>query len=96
MLLECAPGLVEVHLGQGCVVRTPGRDQDVVDGSLEVGEEVLDGSQVIGIERRGAPRADLIRRVLQPLGVATGEDDVGAPRFVRALPSPARCRRCHP
>ena len=46
-------------------------------------------SRVVGVERRGAQRAELGRRVLQPVGIAAGQDRRRRPRLARAGRSPA-------
>jgi hypothetical protein len=78
MLLECAARLVEVHLGQRRVVRPTSRDHHVVDGPLEVCEEHLQGSRIVGVERRGAHCAELGCHRLQAVGIAAGQDHLGA------------------
>jgi hypothetical protein len=50
----------------------------MVDLAGKPGEELLQRSRVGGVERGGAPRVDVERGPLQPLGIATGEDDVSA------------------
>ena len=35
------------------------------------------GSRVVGVEGRGALRAEFGRRLLEPVGIAGGEDDIG-------------------
>ena len=78
VLPERAAGLVEVHLGQGRVVGAARRRQYVVDGALEVREERLQGRRVVRVEGGGAERSELGCRLLQPLGIAAGQDHVGA------------------
>src|SRR5262245_19295413 len=58
------------YLGPG-----PG-DHHVVD-RRQAPEERLQRSGVVGIEGLGPSRADFPRRLLQPVGIAGGEDDVG-------------------
>jgi hypothetical protein len=41
-------------------------------------EEVLQRCCVSGVKRTGAPRVDLPGRSIQPLGIASHEDDLGA------------------
>ncbi len=59
-------------------MRAAGRDQHVVDRSGQVLEEPPQGGGVGGVERRGARGPDLARRGTEPVGVAAGDDDVGA------------------
>jgi hypothetical protein len=49
----------------------------VVDRRRQPGEELREAVQIGGVERRGARRADLAGRLLQPLLIAAGDDDVG-------------------
>jgi hypothetical protein len=70
--------VVCVHLEQGPVLRAAGRHQDVVDRCWQVLKEPLRGSRVGGVEGCGALRADLQRRLLEPVGIAAGEDYIGA------------------
>jgi hypothetical protein len=77
MLVDVAMGLREVELLQRRVVRAGPGDQDVVDGPGELREEPRQAVRVRGVERCGAQRADLARRVLQPLRGAAGEGDLG-------------------
>ena len=60
--------LFEVHVGKACVVGAPGGDHHVVDRSRETLEELGEGNRIVGVERRGAQRAELAGRVLQPRG----------------------------
>ncbi len=69
--------LVEIHLQQRPVVRAAGGDHHVVDRFGQLGEEGPHGGRVGGVEGRGALRTDIARRLLQPVGIAAGEDDVG-------------------
>ena len=78
MVGERRAHLVGVHLEQRPVVGAAGRDQHVVDRTREPVEEALQRSRVVGVEGRGAPRVDVARRALEALGIAAGEDDVGA------------------
>src|SRR4030088_2732411 len=48
----------------------------MVDRCWQVPEEPLQGSRVVGVEGRGALRAEFHRRLLQPVGIAAGEDDI--------------------
>jgi len=52
----------------------------MVDRSRQALEEPRQGSGVGGVEGRGALRANFQRRLLEPAGIAAGEDDVGALR----------------
>ena len=47
-------------------------------GAGRLVEEPLQRCRVGGVEGGGAPRADVARRLLEALGIAAGEDDVGA------------------
>jgi hypothetical protein len=67
----------EVHLGQRRVVRAAGRDHHVVDRCRQVLEEPLQASRVRSVEGRGAPRPELVRSVLETVGIAAREDDLG-------------------
>ena len=78
MVLERATRGLEVHLGQRRVVGPAGGDHDVVDRPLEAGEEGLHGSRIVRVERRRADCTELGCRALQPVGVAAGQDHVGA------------------
>src|SRR6266568_939657 len=49
----------------------------MVDRCWQVLEESLQGSGVAGVEGRGALRADFQCRLLEPAGMAAGEDDIG-------------------
>ena len=71
--------------------RSPSRGRS---GPARPSKKRLEGGRVVGVERRGAPRAELARRVLQPLGIAAGQDRRRRPRRGPAAPSRARCRRC--
>jgi hypothetical protein len=52
---------------------------------------------VVGVEGRGALRADLGRRLLEPVGIAAGEDDIGTlgPGAPGCLESDARAAADH-
>ena len=50
----------------------------MVDRRGQLVEELLEPVEVGGVEGRRAPRAELGRGALEALGVAAGEDDVGA------------------
>jgi len=60
----------------------------VIDRLGKALEEPLETVEIGGVERRGAQRAELARGVLQALGVAAGEDDLGA--FGARLPGVSR------
>jgi hypothetical protein len=50
----------------------------MVDRCWQVLEEPLQGSRVVGIvEGRGTLCAEFQRRLLEPVGIAAGEDDIG-------------------
>jgi hypothetical protein len=57
-------------------MRPAGGDDDVVDRPRQLVEKLLELSSVGDVERGGAQRAQLARRVLQALGSAGDEDDV--------------------
>jgi len=59
-------------------VRAAGRDEDMVDGVRQAVEEALERRRVIRVDDGRAPRADVVRRPLEPLLIPSGEDDVGA------------------
>ena len=58
-------------------MRAAGRDHHMVDRCRQVSEERLQGGRVVGVEGRGALRADFQRRSFEPVGIAAGEDDIG-------------------
>src|SRR5437660_404410 len=62
----------------GAISRGAPADHHVVDRAWEALEERLQRGRVAGVERRRAQRAELARRVLQPLWVAAGQDHVGS------------------
>ena len=47
-------------------------------GAGRLVEEPLQRGRVVGVEGGGAPRVDVARGLLEALGIAAGEDDVGA------------------
>jgi hypothetical protein len=49
----------------------------VVDRCWQVLEEPLERSRVVGVEGHGALRAELLRCLLEALGIAAGEDYIG-------------------
>ena len=55
-----------------------GGDHHVVDRAWEILEERLQGGRIVGVEGRGALRAELARGSLEAFGIAPGEDDAGA------------------
>jgi hypothetical protein len=67
-----------VEVGQGSVVWAGPGDQYVVDGRGQPLEEAVQAIEIGGVERLRAQRADLARRLLKPVRVPSGEDDVGA------------------
>jgi hypothetical protein len=50
----------------------------VVDRGRQLVEEPLQRGRVGGVEGGGAARVDVARRLLEPLGIAAGEDHLGA------------------
>jgi hypothetical protein len=78
MLVEIAVRPLAVQVGQPRVVRTGARDQHVVDRPWQVAEEPVEGGRIGGVEGRRAQRADFLSGVLKPLGIAAGQDDIGA------------------
>jgi len=78
MILDRAARLLEVHVCQRRVVGAAGCDHDVVDRRVEMLEEGIEGSGVLGVEDRGAACVKILRGRLQGLGVATSEDDIGS------------------
>jgi len=70
--------LVCVHLEQGHVARARAGDQHVVDRAWQRVEEPPERGRVGGVEGGGAARVDVARRLLEPLGITAGEDDLGA------------------
>jgi hypothetical protein len=77
VIVDRAAGLLEVHLGQRCVVGPPGGDHHVVDRPWQVLEEATQRRGVGGVEGGGAERADLLGGALEPVRVAGREDDFG-------------------
>lgn len=77
VLGEAAARLLGIHFEQGPVVRAAGRDHHMVDRCWQVLEEPLERSRVVGVEGRGALRAELLRCLLEALGIAAGEDYIG-------------------
>jgi hypothetical protein len=70
--------LVEVHVGDPRVVRVAGGDQDVVDRAGQFGEERVEPVGVVRVERGRTAGADVVGGLLEAVGIATDEDDVGA------------------
>jgi hypothetical protein len=68
----------EIDVDQPRVVRAAGSDQDVVDRRRQLVEEALKPVEVGGVEGRTAERAELACGVLEALGVAARENDIGA------------------
>jgi hypothetical protein len=77
MLVECAARLRDVHVGQARVVHAAGCDHHVVDRCGQVLKEPREAIRIGGVEGGAAQRVKLARGLLQPLGVAGGEDDLG-------------------
>ncbi len=77
MLVDLAVRLREVDVGQASVVRAAGGDHDVVDRGWQVLEEPREACRIGGVEGCAAQGAELSGDVLQALGIAAGEDDVG-------------------
>jgi hypothetical protein len=73
-----AARLVEVHVGKRRVVRATRRHHDVVDRWLEVLEEGVEGSGVVGVEDSATAGVEIESCRLQALGMAAGEDHIGA------------------
>jgi hypothetical protein len=93
-LCERAARIVEVQVGERRVVRATGRHHHVVDRPREIFEEGVEGTRIVGVECRAAQRAELVCRMLQPFGIAAGQDDVGSvgsckPRRLQADPGAA-------
>jgi hypothetical protein len=78
VVAEHVTQLICGHLEQGRVGSAGAGDQVVVDRGRQPVEEPLQRRRVGGIERRGAARVDVARRLLEALGIAAGKDDVGA------------------
>jgi len=78
VLVDCATRLREVHVGQARVVRAAGCEHYVVDRFRQILEETLEVSRIGRVEGRAAQRAELERGVLEALGIAGREDDVGS------------------
>ena len=94
VFVDVAPGLVEVEVGQGRVVRAARRDHHVVDRRGQVGEEPCEALGVGGVEGGEAPGARLLRGALQPPLVAAGQDPRRRPRRAPGGRLRARSRRC--
>ena len=77
MRIEIAVRTIAVEVGQGRVVRAGAGDHHVIDRLRQVLEEPVEGGRVGRVEGHGALRADFQRRLLQPVGIAAGEDDIG-------------------
>jgi len=78
MRIEIAVRPLAVDVGQGRVVRTGAGDHHVVDRLGQVGKEPVECGRIGDVEGRSLPRADLGGSVPQALGVAAGQDDIGA------------------
>jgi hypothetical protein len=83
VIVERALRLLDVQFGKWRVVGPPGGHQDVVDRLGQAGEELLQRGCIRGVERRGGDGADLAPGLLEALGVAGGQDDLGARRARR-------------
>ena len=68
----------DVHLEKRAVARATGGDEHVVDRCGDCFEKLLQGLRVVGIEGRGAQRADLRGRCVEPVRVSSGQNDFGA------------------
>ena len=77
MLVDLAVRLLEVHVGQARVIRPAGGDEDVVDRFRQGLEEPREAIRIGGVEGSAAQGAELARGVLQAVGIAAGEDDLG-------------------
>src|SRR5215475_6258328 len=66
------------HLQKRPVPRPTRRHQHMIDRPWLVVEESSQRGRVIGVERRDAFGTDVHRSVLEPVGIAAGEDDMGA------------------
>src|ERR1700683_1141983 len=51
----------------------------MVDRCGQLRKEALQGSLVVGVERCGALRADVLGRLCESVEIAAGDDDVGSP-----------------
>jgi hypothetical protein len=49
----------------------------MVDRCGQLPKELLEGTCVVGIEGRGSSRADFTPRLLEPVAIAAGKDDIG-------------------
>ena len=78
VVVEVPVGPVAVQVSQGRVVRAGTGDHHVVDWLRQAAEEPAERIRVGGVERRAAARAELGRGLLEPAGVAGGQDDLGS------------------
>ena len=67
-----------VHLQRRRVAGSACGDQHVVDRLREIVEEQLQGVVVAGVEGRRARGSHFARSMLQPLGIAAGQQDLGS------------------
>ena len=81
MLLQVAPRLVDVELGEGHGVMARPADEDVVDGSRQRGEEPREPVEIGRVECRDAS-IELEAGALHPLRVSRRDDHLGS-LFVR-------------
>jgi hypothetical protein len=78
MVIQGPPRLGEVDLGQPGVVLAARGDHHMVDRVRQIAEELLQGGLIGGVERRRIHGSELERSSGQVLGIAAGEDDIGA------------------
>jgi hypothetical protein len=76
--LQVTAGLGHFEIRERRVVRAGAGDEHVVDRRRQRVEEGPEPLEVGRVEGGAAPRAELARDLLQPVGVAGGEDDLGA------------------
>jgi len=78
MLVERAARLLDVDVGQQRVVRPAGGDHHMVDRGGQFLEETIESVLIGGVEGHTAQRADFGRGPIEAVGIAAGQNDVGA------------------
>ncbi len=78
MPAERIANVLGVHLEQGPIARAAGRDQHMVHRAGYTVEKRTELSRVVRVEGRRLSRADVVGGGPQALGVASGQDHIGA------------------